>query len=256
MKKDLALFTLRATMGGLMAGHGAQKLFGAFDGYGLEGTGGWLESMGMRPGKQWAMAAGVSELGGGMLTALGLGGGIGPIMTMGAMAMASLTVHKGKPIWVSAGGAELPVVNMAIASALAMAGPGAVSMDKLLGIKVPGWVNGLAFGATAAGVAIGLASRREPAASSEADEQVQQDNLQAQAAADENMPFMQSGGSAEVVEAGWGAGTSGLHLVSGGQTFSTTETPGGTTNPMSQPQPNPAMARRAHYVTSAAPATS
>lgn len=154
--KDLALLTLRGATGTLLAGHGAQKLFGWFGGHGLEGTSDWLESMGMRPGKRWAMAAAASELGGGVLTALGLGGGVGPAMTLGAMAMATRTTHWGKPIWITSGGAELPVTNMAVATALALAGPGKYSLDRLLGIKTPAWVTGLALGATLAGVVYGV----------------------------------------------------------------------------------------------------
>ncbi|MGH3579688.1 MAG: DoxX family membrane protein, partial [Mycobacterium sp.] len=52
--KDLGLLALRVTTGGLLAGHGAQKLFGTFGGHGLEGTGGFMESLGLKPGQRWA----------------------------------------------------------------------------------------------------------------------------------------------------------------------------------------------------------
>lgn len=136
---SLALLLLRATVGGLLAGHGAQKLFGSFGGYGVEGTAGWLESLDLRPGRQWAIVAGLSEFGGGVLTALGALNPLGPIMAMGAMLMATLKVHMGKPIWTTAGGAELPVTNMAALFALLLAGPGRLSFDRLLGIRVPRW---------------------------------------------------------------------------------------------------------------------
>jgi uncharacterized membrane protein YphA (DoxX/SURF4 family) len=90
---DLGILALRLGAGGLLAGHGAQKLFGSFQGPGLAGTAGWLESMGLRPGKAWAGLAGVSELGGGALTALGLGGPLGPIALQGAMATATRQAH-------------------------------------------------------------------------------------------------------------------------------------------------------------------
>jgi len=154
--RNAALLLLRATFGGFMAGHGAQKLFGWFGGPGLQGTQGWLESMGYRPGRQWAQAAAASEFGGGLLTMLGLGGPIGPVMTTGAMATATAKVHWGKPIWVSSGGAELPVTNMAIAAALMMAGPGDWSLDNLLGTTLPRWVAIPALLGSAAGVAFGL----------------------------------------------------------------------------------------------------
>ena len=129
---DLAKLVLRGVFGGLMAGHGAQKLFGAFGGGGLSGATQMVSSMGMQPPDRWALAAGGAELGGGMLTLLGLGWPLGPIATLGPMAVATGRVHRGKPIWVTQGGAELPVTNMAIAVALALEGPGACSAVRLL----------------------------------------------------------------------------------------------------------------------------
>jgi putative oxidoreductase len=69
---DVGLLILRLVVGLLLAGHGAQKLFGMFGGHGLKGTSGWLGSMGLRPAGIWALLAGLSELGGGVLLALGL----------------------------------------------------------------------------------------------------------------------------------------------------------------------------------------
>lgn len=150
--RDLGLLTVRVTVGGLMVGHGAQKLFGSFGGPGLEGTTGWLESLGLRPGKQWAMAAGGSEFGGGLLTALGLLHPLGPIAMMGSMAVATRKAHWGKPIWVSSGGAELPLTNVAIGVALCLVDPGRLSLDRALGIHVPWQLSVLAAGAVALGV--------------------------------------------------------------------------------------------------------
>src|SRR5579884_4397502 len=64
MLRDLGLLTLRLSVGGLLVGHGSQKLFGWFRGPGLQGTAGWLESLGLKPGTAWATAASASELGG------------------------------------------------------------------------------------------------------------------------------------------------------------------------------------------------
>jgi putative oxidoreductase len=178
--KDVGLLILRLTMGGLLAGHGAQKLFGSFGGYGLEGTGGWLESMGLRPGQRWARMAGLSEFGGGVLTALGLLGPVGPIATMGAMGMAAGTVHKGKPIWVTEGGAELPVMNMAAASALALAGPGKLSLDKAMGIKTPWWMSFLTLFATVAGLWYGLTMHAQATAMSDEQQDTAHDALQSE----------------------------------------------------------------------------
>lgn len=151
---DLGLLTLRLAVGGLLAGHGAQKLFGWFGGGGLEGTGGFLESLGYRPGKEWALLAGLSEFGGGTLMALGLLHPVGPISSIGAMTVATLSVHAGKPIWSSQGGAELPIVNISAATALALLGPGAFSLDHALGIHVPKGLALLAALAVAGGVVV------------------------------------------------------------------------------------------------------
>ena len=137
---NLAALILRAGLGGLLAGHGAQKLFGSFNGPGLEGTSGFMEMLGLRPGRPWAILAGVSEFGGGVLTVLGLFNPLGPIAVIGSMAMATATAHRGKPIWVTEGGAELPVTNIAASTALILSGPGKYSLDRALGIRLPAWI--------------------------------------------------------------------------------------------------------------------
>ncbi len=143
--KNLALLTLRVVTGGLLAGHGAQKLFGSFRGPGMEGTSGMMESMGMKPGKPWAALAGLSEFGGGSLTALGFLNPLGPLGVIGAMTIATGKVHGVSPIWAQEGGPELPVTNTAVAAALVMAGPGKYSLDEAFGVKVPRWIVVLAF---------------------------------------------------------------------------------------------------------------
>ena len=131
---------VRVAQGSLMAGHGAQKLFGSFGGPGLEGTSGFMEMLGMRPGRPWAYLAGLSEFGGGVLTALGFLNPLGPLGVIGSMSMATRKAHWGKPIWVTEGGAELPVLNIAISTALMIREPDAFSLDRLLGIRLPRWV--------------------------------------------------------------------------------------------------------------------
>ena len=137
---DLARLIVRLVLGGLLAGHGAQKLFGWFGGPGPEGTRGMMESLELRPAKPWAFLAGASEFGGGVLTALGALNPLGPLGIIGSMTMATATVHRGKPIWVTSGGAELPVTNIAVAGAIALVGPGRYSVDHVLGIRLPAWI--------------------------------------------------------------------------------------------------------------------
>ena len=137
---ESAPMIVRVVQGSLMAGHGAQKLFGSFGGPGLEGTSGFMEMLGMRPGRPWAYLAGLSEFGGGVLTALGLLNPLGPLGVIGAMSMATRKAHWGKPIWVTEGGAELPVLNIAVSTALLIREPDGFSLDRLLGIRLPAWV--------------------------------------------------------------------------------------------------------------------
>src|SRR4029453_1500038 len=137
---ETAPMIVRAVQGSLMAGHGAQKLFGSFGGAGLEGTSGFMEMLGMRPGRPWAYLAGLSEFAGGVLTALGLLNPLGPLGVIGSMSMATRKAHWGKPIWVTEGGAELPVLNIAISTALMIREPDRYPPDRILGLPLPAGV--------------------------------------------------------------------------------------------------------------------
>lgn len=143
MVNETAPFIVRLAQGSLMAGHGAQKLFGSFGGPGLEGTSGFMEMLGMRPGRPWAYMAGLSEFGGGVLTALGLFNPLGPLGIIGSMTMATRTAHRGKPIWVTEGGAELPLLNIALSAALMIREPDRYTLDRVFGIRLPAWVGPL-----------------------------------------------------------------------------------------------------------------
>jgi putative oxidoreductase len=113
----------------------------------------------------WASGAGLGEFGGGLLTVLGLGGPLGSILTASAMKMATFKAHSGKPIWASAGGAELPVINASVGAALALAGPGRYSLDRIFKIKIPWWVTLLVTTGAGATLVVGLLM--EPDASAE-----------------------------------------------------------------------------------------
>jgi putative oxidoreductase len=93
--------------------------------------------------RHWAVLAGLSRFGGGVLTLLGLLDPLGPLGVMGSMAVASATAHRDKPIWVTAGGAELPVTNIAAATAVILNGPDKCSLDRALGTRLPGWITPL-----------------------------------------------------------------------------------------------------------------
>jgi len=134
---DLALLILRLTVGLLVAGHGAQKLFRWFGGGGPEQTAGWLASIGFRPGHVWAWLSGGSEFFGGVSLALGFLSPLGSIAVSASMLMAIWKVHWPK-VWASNGGFELPLAYLAVAVAVAITGPGLYALDTYLGIVVPG----------------------------------------------------------------------------------------------------------------------
>jgi putative oxidoreductase len=126
----------------LLIGHGAQKLFGAFGGSGIAGTAKFFEgNLGLRPGRLHALAGGGAEFFGGALIALGLFTPVGAALVIAVMTTAALTAHRGKGPFAQNGGWELPLLNAAIAFALAGVGVGAASLDSALGIDMhgPGW---------------------------------------------------------------------------------------------------------------------
>ncbi|HEY9505678.1 MAG TPA: DoxX family protein [Gemmatimonadales bacterium] len=160
------LLVARLALGLLMAAHGSQKLFGWFGGHGLAGTGGFLESLGFQPGRAFALAAGLAEFGGGLLLALGLLGPLGPALIVSVMLVAALTVHRSGGLFAMTNGVEVPLLYSAGAIALALTGPGAYSLDALLGLEAL-WAPAVAWAAIAAGLVGGLANllvRRTPAA--------------------------------------------------------------------------------------------
>jgi putative oxidoreductase len=130
---DLGLFLIRVVFGLVFAGHGAQKLFGWFGGYGIAGTGGFLESIGFRPGKLFATAAALSEFGGGLLLALGFLGPVGPALLLSVMFVAGITVHRKNAFFVATNGLEHPLIMATAAVGIALTGPGRYSLDAALG---------------------------------------------------------------------------------------------------------------------------
>lgn len=130
--RNIGLLVSRTVLGTYLAVHGAQKLFGNFDGPGLAATSQGFESMGMRPGKVMATMAGASELGGGILTATGMADPLGPLAIAGTMVVAS-TVHRKQGPMMQKGGFELPLTNFALAVALLISGPG----DLRIGPRLP-----------------------------------------------------------------------------------------------------------------------
>ena len=154
---DQGLLVARLVPGLLMAAHGSQKLFGWLGGHGIRGTGGFFEGLGFRPGALFAFAAGCGELFGGLLLALGLFGPVGPALTICVMLVAAASVHAKNGLFVTSNGIEVPLLYAAVALALALTGPGSLSLDDALGIGAL-WTPLLIWVVLLVGVACGLAN--------------------------------------------------------------------------------------------------
>jgi putative oxidoreductase len=151
----LGLLAVRLVFGLVMAAHGAQKLFGWFGGYGLAGTGGFMESLGFRPGRLFAAAAGFSEFTGGVLLALGLLGPVGPALMVSVMVVAAGSVHWKHGIFATANGIEIPLLYAVVGVALALTGPGEYSVDSVLGLSTL-WTPALSAAVLGLGIFGGL----------------------------------------------------------------------------------------------------
>ena len=151
---DVGLLILRVVVGLLMIGHGTQKLFGWFEGPGLEGAGGFFDSLGYRPGKPHATLAGVTEAGAGVLLVLGLLTPLACAALVGVMVNVILAAHAQKGLWNTKGGFEFPLVLLASAAALAFTGAGDVSLDSAFDWRLSG--GGWGVAAVAVGLLTGL----------------------------------------------------------------------------------------------------
>src|SRR5258705_9545849 len=103
---DVGILVIRVLFGVAIAAHGAQKLFGWFGGYGLKGTGGFFEGLGVRPGVAFAAGAGVSGFGGGVSLALGLFTPFRAAAVLAALLAALVGVHLKNGFFPIANGSE------------------------------------------------------------------------------------------------------------------------------------------------------
>jgi putative oxidoreductase len=168
MQLDLALFLLRVAIGGVVIPHGLLKLGWVGTGGSPAGVAGWFNSLGLRPGMLWALVAIAAEAGGGLLTIVGLGGPIGPGLLAADLLVVTIVAHWPQGFWAGGGkvGWEFPLPLAAGALAIALAGNGSWSLDRLLGLAYPDWVLPAWLVVMAVGVlmALGLHSRQAPKA--------------------------------------------------------------------------------------------
>lgn len=154
---SLGLLIARLTIGLLMAAHGAQKLFGWFGGHGLKVTADFMDKMGFRPGRAFALAAGAGEVVSGLLVAIGFLGPIGPALMLSVMIVAMISVHLPYGVFAMKNGIELPLLYAVASVVLAVVGYGALSVDALLGLDNR-WADSFTLSVLAAGILGGFAN--------------------------------------------------------------------------------------------------
>jgi putative oxidoreductase len=128
---------LRIPLGIIFIAHGGQKLFGMFGGYGLQGTGQWMASIGLEPGVAMAFAAGSAEFFGGLLLLVGLLVRPAAAVLAFTMVVAIFAVHIGNGLFMSNNGYEFGLALLAGSVALLISGAGRLSLDRLVSARIP-----------------------------------------------------------------------------------------------------------------------
>lgn len=128
-EQSLSVLPLRVIAGIVFAAHGGQKLFAWFGGYGLQGTGQWMESIGLTPGYLMALMAGSAEFFGGLFLIIGFLTRLTSFVLAITMVIAIVTVHLDNGLFLSNNGYEFGLSLLAITIALLIQGGGKYSLD-------------------------------------------------------------------------------------------------------------------------------
>ncbi|RSL29895.1 DoxX family protein [Salibacterium salarium] len=129
---SLGLLLIRLVIGVSFAAHGAQKLFGWFGGHGLKATGGFFDSINIKPGYTMALLAGLAEFAGGVLFALGLFTPVAGILIAITMVGAIVKVHGANGFWATEGGYEYNLMLLIVGVGFVFTGAGLFSIDAVL----------------------------------------------------------------------------------------------------------------------------
>ena len=135
-ESGFAALVLRVPVGIIFVAHGAQKLFGAFGGYGLEGTGQWMASIGMEPGYLLALLAGSGEFFGGLFILLGLLTRPSSVVLAVTMLVAIFSVHFQHGLFMSNNGYEYALALLAACVSLIFSGSGKLALDRFIADKI------------------------------------------------------------------------------------------------------------------------
>ncbi|MFJ4440602.1 DoxX family protein [Pseudomonas sp. NPDC089422] len=131
-RASLGLSVIRILVGVIFMAHGAQKLFGLFGGYGLEGTGQWMESIGLAPGYLMALLSGSAEFFGGLALVIGLLARPAALALTVTLVVAIFSVHINNGLFMSNNGYEFALALLAGTVAVLIEGAGRFSLDRLI----------------------------------------------------------------------------------------------------------------------------
>ena len=134
-KSGWSAIALRVPVGIIFVAHGAQKLFGWFGGYGLDGTGQWMASIGLEPGFLMAVLAGGAEFFGGLALITGLLVRPASVVLAFTMVVAIVSVHIGNGLFMSNNGYEFGFALLAATVSLTISGAGRGSIDHFIAAK-------------------------------------------------------------------------------------------------------------------------
>lgn len=131
----LSALALRIPVGIIFIAHGAQKLFGTFGGYGLEGTGQWMASIGLEPGYTLAFLAGSAEFFGGIALLVGLLTRPAAVVLAITMLVAIFSVHISNGLFMANNGYEYALALLAASVSLMFSGAGKLSIDSAIAAR-------------------------------------------------------------------------------------------------------------------------
>ncbi|TMD59722.1 MAG: DoxX family protein [Chloroflexi bacterium] len=164
LSADLFLLALRVFVGVLVAGHGAQKVFGAFEGPGLDGFSGHVEKIGFNPARPFAILAAFTEFLGGLAFATGFLTPIVAAMLAVDMLVAIVRVHAPRGLWVQKGGYEYPLTLLVVFALFGLGGPGAYAVDQILGLGILQWSAEIFVVLFVGGALVSFVATRNPVA--------------------------------------------------------------------------------------------
>lgn len=134
---SVGLLILRIVVGLIFVGHGSQKMFGWFGGKGIPGQAGFIDTLGVRPARLFALISAAGEFFGGLGVALGLLTPVAAAGILGSMAVAIVKVHWAKGFWNTRGGYEFPLILATTSFVIGLVGPGVYSLDYAFHLRLP-----------------------------------------------------------------------------------------------------------------------